>query len=269
MSEGEKDDEVYLNLVMELIIDTGYKVSKTFAKTNQRIPDILLKLYFYQLLRGIAIMHSKSMCHRDIKPQNLLIDNHTHRLVICDLGSAKQIIQGEPSVSYICSRYYRAPELIFGCTTYSTAIDVWSAGCVIAEFICGRPLFAGESGTDQLVEIMRLLGTPSKKQIKEMNPFFDGYKFPHVKVKQWNEVFKGTNEVTLNFLRTLVTYSPSDRPTAMQALTHEFFDEIKVQGAKLPNGVPVPDLFNWTLEEEAYYSKDIANIQPSWYRKAS
>jgi serine/threonine protein kinase len=89
-----------------------------------------------------------------VEPNNLV-------LKICDFGSAKRLVKGEPNVAYICSRYYRAPELIFGATDYSTAIDVWSIGCVIAEMLLGEPLFPGESATDQLVEIIKILGTPT------------------------------------------------------------------------------------------------------------
>ena len=121
---GDKDDEVYLNLVLELIPDTGYKVTKTYVKNGQVMPLVLVKVYAFQLLRALAQMHAMDICHRDIKPQNLLIDSSTHRVVICDLGSAKQLVKGEPNVAYICSRYYRAPELIFGCTSYTTAIDI-------------------------------------------------------------------------------------------------------------------------------------------------
>jgi glycogen synthase kinase 3 beta len=77
-----------------------------------------------------------------------LVDPSNHILKLCDFGSAKRVIKGEVNVSYICSRYYRAPELIFGATDYSAAIDVWSCGCVIAELLLGQPLFPGESGVD-------------------------------------------------------------------------------------------------------------------------
>jgi glycogen synthase kinase 3 beta len=80
------------------------------------------ELYIYIYPIGIGI------CHRDIKPQNILVDPNTLVLKICDFGSAKRLVKGEPNVAYICSRYYRAPELIFGATDYSTAIDVWSIG---------------------------------------------------------------------------------------------------------------------------------------------
>lgn len=71
-------------------------------------------------MRSIAYIHAKGICHRDIKPQNVLVDNNSHLLKLCDFGSAKRLVVGEPNVAYICSRYYRAPELIFGNTNYST-----------------------------------------------------------------------------------------------------------------------------------------------------
>jgi glycogen synthase kinase 3 beta len=91
-------------------------------------------------------------------------------------------------VAYICSRYYRAPELIFGATEYTTAIDVWSIGCVIAELILCEPLFPGESATDQLVEIIKVLGTPTVEQIKAMNPQHTDFKFPSLKGHPWSKV---------------------------------------------------------------------------------
>lgn len=76
----------------------------------------------YQLFRSLAYIHSLGICHRDIKPQNLLLDPDSAVLKLCDFGSAKQLLHGEPNVSYICSRYYRAPELIFGAINYTTKI---------------------------------------------------------------------------------------------------------------------------------------------------
>jgi glycogen synthase kinase 3 beta len=77
-----------------------------------------------------------------------LCDTSNHVLKLCDFGSAKQLIAGEPNISYICSRYYRAPELIFGNSQYTGRIDTWSVGCVIAELMLGQPIFPGESGVD-------------------------------------------------------------------------------------------------------------------------
>uniref|UniRef100_UPI00398E5F02 glycogen synthase kinase-3 beta-like n=1 Tax=Pristiophorus japonicus TaxID=55135 RepID=UPI00398E5F02 len=154
-SSGEKKDEVYLNLVLDYVPETVYRVARHFSKAKQPIPMIYVKVYIYQLFRSLAYIHSQGVCHRDIKPQNLLVDPETAVLKLCDFGSAKQLVRGEPNVSYICSRYYRAPELIFGATDYTSNIDVWSAGCVLAELLLGQPIFPGDSGVDQLVEIIK------------------------------------------------------------------------------------------------------------------
>lgn len=170
------------------------------------MPILEVKLYIYQLFRSLAYIHSQGICHRDIKPQNLLLDPNSGILKLCDFGSAKILVENEPNVSYICSRYYRAPELIFGATNYTTKIgeftrkressgsgtnssaDVWSTGCVMAELMLGQPLFPGESGIDQLVEIIKVLGTPTRDQIRTMNPNYMEHKFPQIKPHPFNKV---------------------------------------------------------------------------------
>lgn len=124
---------------------TVYRINAQFKKLNQPVHPILQKLYSYQLLRGLAYIHNEGVMHRDIKPQNLLVDPTCHILKICDFGSAKKYKEEDASIAYITSRYYRAPELIFGNTKYDTKIDIWSAGCVIAEVVLGEPLFRGEN----------------------------------------------------------------------------------------------------------------------------
>lgn len=99
-----------------------YGVARQLQKSKQYMPILLVKLYIYQICRALAYLHSVGICHRDIKPQNLLLDPQSHVVKLCDFGSAKVLQPNEPNVSYICSRYYRAPELIFGATDYTTAI---------------------------------------------------------------------------------------------------------------------------------------------------
>lgn len=150
-------DEVYLHLVLEYIPQTVYKVSRHHCKSKQAIPTIFIKVrisggsgcltaaafffvfflyeifsfffqvYMYQLFRSLAYIHSLGICHRDIKPQNLLVDPESGVLKLCDFGSAKHLVEGEPNVSYICSRYYRAPELIFGAIDYTTKIGEYTS----------------------------------------------------------------------------------------------------------------------------------------------
>lgn len=105
---------------MDYIPETAYKVMKSYLKNRQMVPSIIVKLYAYQMMRSIAYIHARGICHRDIKPQNILIDTKYHVLKMCDFGSAKKLVPDEPNVSYICSRYYRAPELIFGNSQYTT-----------------------------------------------------------------------------------------------------------------------------------------------------
>ncbi|CAL5416832.1 unnamed protein product [Camellia sinensis] len=147
------------------------------------------------------------------------VNPHTHQLKLCDFGSAKMLVPGEPNISYICSRYYRAPELIFGATEYTTAIDMWSTGCVLAELLLGQPLFPGESGVDQLVEIIKIWGTPTREEIRCMNLNYTEFKFPQIKAHPWHK---------------------------LEACAHPFFDDLREPTTSLPNDRPLPPLFNFT-----------------------
>uniref|UniRef100_A0AAR2JC38 Glycogen synthase kinase-3 beta n=1 Tax=Pygocentrus nattereri TaxID=42514 RepID=A0AAR2JC38_PYGNA len=264
-SSGDKKDEVYLNLVLDYVPETVYRVARHYSRAKQTLPMVYVKLYMYQLFRSLAYIHSFGICHRDIKPQNLLLDPETAVLKLCDFGSAKQLVRGEPNVSYICSRYYRAPELIFGATDYTSSIDVWSAGCVLAELLLGQPIFPGDSGVDQLVEIIKVLGTPTREQIREMNPNYTEFKFPQIKAHPWTK-FSNTSHITQNdrlenvfrprtppeaiaLCSRLLEYTPTARLTPLEACAHSFFDELRDPNIKLPNGREKPSLFNFTTQE--------------------
>ncbi|CAD6940921.1 unnamed protein product [Tilletia controversa] len=263
-SNGEKKDEVYLNLVLEFVPETVYRASRTYVKIKQTMPMLLIKLYMYQLLRSLAYIHSIGICHRDIKPQNLLLNPHTGVLKLCDFGSAKILVAGEPNVSYICSRYYRAPELIFGATNYTTNIDIWSTGCVMAELMQGQPLFPGESGIDQLVEIIKILGTPTREQIKTMNPNYMEHKFPQIRPHPFSKVFRPrTPPEAIDLISRLLEYTPQARLTAIEAICHPFFDELRTSEGRLPNGREFPPLFNWTREELSIRPDLISRLVPA------
>ncbi|CAN6458372.1 unnamed protein product [Victoria cruziana] len=263
-------EELYLNLVLEFVPETVNRIARNYNRMNQRMPLIYVKLYTYQICRALAYIHNcVGICHRDIKPQNLLVNPHTHQLKLCDFGSAKVLVKGEPNISYICSRYYRAPELIFGATEYTTAIDMWSTGCVMAELLLGQPLFPGESGVDQLVEIIKVLGTPTREEIKCMNPNYTEFKFPQIKAHPWHKVFqKRLPPEAVDLVSRFLQYSPNLRCTALDACIHPFFDELRDPNTRLPNGRPLPPLFNFKPQELTGIPSDVLErLTPEHARK--
>lgn len=272
-TSGESTDELYLNMVMEYVPETVYCVMKRFGKQKQPMPKVLIQLYSYQACRALAHLHASSVVHRDIKPQNLLVDaSRGHVLKLCDFGSAARL-QGpqRPSlVAYICSRYYRAPELIFGSTTYTTSVDLWSIGCVLAEMIrgAGRPLFPGENGVDQLVEIVKVLGSPSMESILAMNPQYLNFAFPAVAPSSWSTVFrKNAGAEFMPLLADFLQYNPEARVPPLEACANACFDYLRDERGRCPDGQPLPqDLFNLTGRELRTCPPELfERLVPAWH----
>eukprot|EP01036_Dinobryon_divergens_P029881 gene29882-39049_t len=241
VTKGSKNDDQYLNLVLEYIPETIYSVAK-----------------------ALAHIHGIGICHRDIKPHNLLVDPVRHVLKLCDFGSAKAFVVGEPNVAYICSRFYRAPELIFGSTCYTTAIDVWSHGCVFAELLAGGPIFPGSSGVDQLVEIIKVLGTPTKDELKSMNPSYQEFKFPQIRPHPWTTILKSTTPPDcIDIISKLLVYVPTVRLKSIETCGHRFFDELRHESTTMPDGSPLqPELFQFTPEELSLVPELLTTLTP-------
>jgi len=261
-SQSSRSKDVYLNIVMEYIPETVYQTIRSHSRASQCIPFPYIKCYAYQICRALAYVHSIGICHRDIKPQNLLLHPDTHTVKLCDFGSAKILKKGLPNVAYICSRYYRAPELIFESSFYTTAIDIWSMGCVIGELFLGTPLFQGGSGVDQLVEIIKVLGAPTRSDILAMNPDYTQFTFPQVKPMLWKDVFGGVSfnnapipKSALDLIRDILIFKPLKRTDPLDALGHDFFASLRTEKARLPNGRSLPPLFNFTDNELALIKK--------------
>ena len=229
VENGQNGLEIYLNCVMDYFPQTLARILSTNFQSRKQLEPFIAKLYAYQMLSSLKYLHSKNIAHRDIKPQNILVNPKNNKIKLCDFGSAKKIEQGQKSIAYICSRFYRAPELIFGATDYTCQIDVWSMGCVITELVLGRPIFPGATTSDQLVEIIRILGTPTKDDICSMNPHFKDHKFPDIKPVPFEKILKNRiiPEYFLDLISKLLVYNPTKRLTAEKALEHPYFDEIR------------------------------------------
>lgn len=257
-TKGLREEEFRLNLVLEYMPETLERFAAHYSRKNQPFPLLYAKLYIYQVFRGLGYLHFNGLCHRDIKPANILIDTKSHRAVLADLGSAKRISPEQTSAAYVGARHYRAPELLFGASKYSEAVDLWSAGCVLAELLLGRPLFPGQTALDQLVEVIKVLGTPNKAEVTAMNPTQGEFRFPALPKKPWNLVLRPETPLeAVDLLDKLLRYVPADRITAYQALRHSFFDELRVQTTHLPSGRELPRLFDWSEQEREGMPEDL------------
>ncbi|MCJ1254755.1 negative regulator of the PHO system [Lignoscripta atroalba] len=188
---------------------------------------ITIKSFMYQLLQGIAFCHENRVLHRDLKPQNLLINNKG-QLKLADFGLARAF--GIPVNTFsneVVTLWYRAPDVLLGSRTYSTSIDIWSAGCIMAEMYTGRPLFPGTTNEDELQKIFRLMGTPSERswpgisQFTEYKPNFHIYATQDLRM-----ILPQIDQLGLDLLGRMLQLRPNMRITAQEALGHQWFRDL-------------------------------------------
>ncbi|KAJ6023695.1 Mitogen-activated protein kinase HOG1 [Penicillium herquei] len=181
-----------------------------------------VEYFFYQIMRGLKYIHSAGVIHRDLKPSNILIDENCD-LKICDFGLAR--IVDSTMTGYVTTRYYRAPETMLTWQEYNVEIDMWSAGCILAEMIEGSPLFPGRSHPDQLLIIVDLLGSVPNNVIG--------------KIASRNEQNEKSGP------GGLLVWDPSQRLSAAGALSRPYLSKYHD-----PTDEPVAsELFDWILVE--------------------
>lgn len=249
------DNKLYQYLAMECLPTTLQIEISRYAQNNMELPLKHVKLYTYQIARAMLYLHSFGVCHRDIKPSNILVDPKTGVLKLCDFGSAKKLEPNQPSISYICSRFYRAPELILGCTTYTTQVDIWGLGCVMGEMLLGQAVFQGKEPLLQLREIAKLLGPPDKKFIFFSNPSYDGplYSkplFTGTSRERFEKYFGHSGSDGIDLLTKVLVYDPQSRLSPRRIMAHPFFDELRLENYFFPRDhsepVKLPDLFSFS-----------------------
>ena len=221
---GTSPDKVYM--VMEYV-EHDLKTLMDSMKEAFTIGEV--KTLMIQLLRGVQHLHDNWVIHRDLKTSNLLL-SHSGILKIADFGLAREY--GSPLKPYtpiVVTLWYRCPELLLGAKIYSTAVDMWSVGCIFGEFLTGKPLFSAKTEIDQLKNIFKILGTPNddiwpgvgELPVMSKNVFA---KQPYNQLKKRFEksLFSGKG---FNLMNGLLTYCPEKRMTAETALNHDFFEE--------------------------------------------
>ncbi|CAO0796850.1 Cdk-PSTAIRE [Mucor lusitanicus] len=218
-----------LTLVFEFMDQDLKKFMDSAARSTLGALDATtIKSFMYQLLRGIAYCHENRVLHRDLKPQNLLINKH-HQLKLGDFGLARAF--GIPVNTFsneVVTLWYRAPDVLLGSRMYSTSIDIWSAGCIMAEMYTGRPLFPGTTNEDQLLKIFRLMGTPNEQtwpnisQLPEYKPAQVVYPPQHI-----SQFLPNIDASGLDLLNRMLQYQPQMRISAKDALNHTYFNDIR------------------------------------------
>lgn len=192
---------------------------------------LFVRNYAYQLCQAVEHLHAKSICHRDIKPANVLIDACGQRLVLGDFGSAKVIgTPGSKSTAYVCSRFYRAPELIVGSCSYGVEADMWSLGCVLAEMWTGEPLFRGENSKHQFIKIMEVCGTPNPWDLNAMSESVE-VSLPSIQGSGLAAVLGPCDPNLADLIRRMLQYNPKERVSAREAQAHPFFQGVAPQVA--------------------------------------
>jgi len=200
-------------------------LKKYFDSLNGDIDPEVVMSFMFQLLKGLSYCHSRNILHRDLKPQNLLI-NRTGELKLADFGLARAF--GIPVRCYsaeVVTLWYRPPDVLFGAKLYTTSIDMWSAGCIFAELAnAGRPLFPGSDVDDQLKRIFKLLGTPSEENWPGMTQLPDLKPFPMYQPSMsFSQVVPKLSNRGRHLLQRLLLCNPSQRLSADESMAHPYF----------------------------------------------
>lgn len=221
---GPKEGPSGISLVLkECCADLGAVLRK--MKLLQ-MPQAVIKAITIQALTAIAACHRAGFAHRDVSPSNLLFDA-SGVIRLADFGQARPLNSNSPLSPVVGTRWYRAPELLFGARQYTTAVDLWSLGCVFGELLSGKALFPGNSDIDQICRIREVLGSPDEIVWPGVVDLPDWGKliFPPKGPKPWENIIFDADASSLDLLRALLRYDPDSRLTATEALKHAYFTE--------------------------------------------
>jgi len=222
--KAENDRDIYLVF--------SYCETDLHAVVRANILQEIHKQYIiYQLLKALKYMHSAELLHRDIKPSNLLLNSDCH-VRVCDFGLCRSVKeaqsqQGHDTVltDYVATRWYRAPEILLGSTSYGKAVDIWSVGCILGEMLLGKPLFPGTSTMHQISSLLEVTGRPTPEDVTAINSPFAATMLQSIqpsKPKALSSILPRTGEDGLDMIKQCLQFNPNKRFTAIEGLGHQY-----------------------------------------------
>ncbi|NXC51284.1 ICK kinase, partial [Penelope pileata] len=211
----------HLYFVFEYMKENLYQLMK---ERNKLFPESTVRNIMYQILQGLAFIHKHGFFHRDLKPENLLCMG-PELVKIADFGLAREIRSRPPYTDYVSTRWYRAPEVLLRSTSYSSPIDIWAVGCIMAEVYTLRPLFPGASEIDTIFKICQVLGTPKKNDWPEGYQLSSSmnFRWPQCVPNNLKTLIPNASSEAVQLMRDMLQWDPKKRPTASQALRYPYF----------------------------------------------
>uniref|UniRef100_A0A8C5AV04 Protein kinase domain-containing protein n=1 Tax=Gadus morhua TaxID=8049 RepID=A0A8C5AV04_GADMO len=214
-----------------------------------------VKIFLYQILRGLAYCHKRKVLHRDLKPQNLLI-NEKGELKLADFGLARA--KSVPTKTYsneVVTLWYRPPDVLLGSSEYSTQIDMWGVGCILYEMAAGRPLFPGSTVDDELHLIFRLLGTPTEENWPGITSIeeFKSYKFPKYKPQPFINHAPRLDTEGIELLLSFLKFESKKRISAEEAMKHGYFRSLGLRVPTLHESISIFTLKEIQLQRDPGY----------------
>mmetsp|Transcript_22984 Transcript_22984/g.58378 ORF Transcript_22984/g.58378 Transcript_22984/m.58378 type:complete len:371 (+) Transcript_22984:133-1245(+) len=228
--------------------------------SKQALTDDHIQYFVYQILRGLKCIHAARVLHRDLKPGNLLVNKNCD-LKICDFGLARGVdhdAHQNKLTEYVVTRWYRAPELLVENEDYGEAIDMWSVGCILAEFLGRKALFPGRDYLQQLRLIIDVLGTPTTSDLAIIqNEQAVEYikSLPKREKASFKKMFPNSNQQAVELLEKMLVFDPSKRVSAAEALAHPYMEALHNV-----NDEPVAEAFQFDFEKAGVTELDLKRM---------